>query len=390
MLDKKILFLCKENDAFLIPIINYLRKSYGDLVEIIRVDGNKGPSELFEFVNKCDLAWFEWCSDWCAPVSQGEKYCKMFIRLHSYEAFSLQPPPNMNSIVQSVNWNNIDELIVPNKNVIDVIETIKYYMIHDLAGHGQNIPKESILPNIDYSKINIIPNAVDCNDIRVANNKQRTKKIAWIGFINHKKNFELAIQLFLELLKKDNSFELHIAGLFQDIREKIYYDWITRGIKRNMDGGNIFEYGWVDPEQLNLWLQDKTYILSTSLFESFHHGLAQAMTAGLIPLIHNWPGASNLYPSEFIWETVSEAIKYVENHEEMSLDVFRNKQYGIRKHIVDNYSEDNIMPKIKGLIDSHLYEKEMTGYFKSENQLPEGKFDVELIKNLLERKGRLK
>ena len=69
---------------------------------------------------------------------------------------------------------------------------------------------------------------------------------------------------------------------------------------------HVVFHGWV--EDIPAWLDDKHFLLTTSVFESFGYGIAEAMAAGLKPLIHNFPGAARLYPSELTFNTVAQCV----------------------------------------------------------------------------------
>uniref|UniRef100_A0A6M3LAL1 Putative glycosyltransferase n=1 Tax=viral metagenome TaxID=1070528 RepID=A0A6M3LAL1_9ZZZZ len=385
---KEMAVLCKENDVFVNPIIDYLRQSYGDSVRVYK-QGDCSMDELFELLSKVDLAWLEWCSDWSGAITAGDKYCKLMMRLHSYEAFNMSHKNQ--GVVQNVNWNQIDDLIVVNPSVIEVMNIIRNHFYSDAKMSNQPINIDSIRPTIDPTKINFIPIGVDTKKFRIANGKPKTKKIAWVGYINYKKNFQLALYAFMELLKKDPEYEFHIAGLFQDPRDRIYFDWLTRDMPKNFDkDACIFYHGWVDPSHLNEWLEDKTYIISSSLFEAAHTGIAESMSSGLIPLIHHWFGADNVYPKEFFWNDISQFIELVESIQKLNEVELNNLRKQLRQSIIEKNGIDITMPKIKNLVDSHLFEEELILYFKDGVALPDVKFDLSFQKIILERRGKLK
>ena len=60
---------------------------------------------------------------------------------------------------------------------------------------------------------------------------------------------------------------------------------------------------WV--EDLNAWLADKSHILSFSLEESFHYAIGNGMAAGLKPVIHAWNESREIWPNEYIFETLT-------------------------------------------------------------------------------------
>ena len=49
-----------------------------------------------------------------------------------------------------------------------------------------------------------------------------------------------------------------------------------------------------------------SHILSTSLFESTQVSVLEGILMGLVPLVHNWPGAETLYPKEILWSSIDD------------------------------------------------------------------------------------
>jgi hypothetical protein len=64
------------------------------------------------------------------------------------------------------------------------------------------------------------------------------------------------------------------------------------------------------------WYADKGYVISTSLFESFHYSIAEGMASGLLPLIHHWYGADFLYPRELLFSDPDDCLRLLKHHEQ--------------------------------------------------------------------------
>lgn len=100
---------------------------------------------------------------------------------------------------------------------------------------------------------------------------------------------------------------------------------------------NVIFCSWQD--NVGKWLEDKHYIISTSVHESFGYGIAEATACGLKPLIHNFFGAKNLYPQKYLFNTVQELTEMVLSGE------YRPMEY--REFIEKNYSLEKQMEQLE-------------------------------------------
>ena len=216
-----------------------------------------------------------------------------------------------------VNWRNIDDLIF-------------------VAPHIRDIALSKIPDLRKDVRTHIIPNGVDLDKFCFS---ERSKgfNIAYVGYLNYKKNPSLLLQCMRHLVGLDDRYMLHIAGEHQEMRSKLYFDHMITAMALEP---NVSLYGWVN--DIVSWLADKQYILSTSLLESFGYGIAEAMACGLKPLIHNFIGAKELYPKKYCFNSVKEFGT-------MILDAdYRPDEY--RKYIEENYSREKQFQEIDKLL----------------------------------------
>lgn len=320
---KKIAFFVKcEMDSFLKDIINGLEKEF--IVTKIIVNNYNQVDLGMEWA---DICWFEWCDE---LVAYGSKHKlahqkKLICRLHSYEAFT--------DYILSVNWDNIDK-------VIFVVQHIKDYVLSKI--------------NIDSSKIEVIHNGVDVNKY---NFKERESgfNIAYVGYINYKKGPMLLLHAFKAIYDKDDRYKLHIAGAFQDERYILYFN---QKIKEFGLENNVIYHGWQD--NISKWLDDKNYIICTSVLEGNPVGLMEAMSRGIKPIIHSFVGAKQLYPEEYVWDTIDEAVEIVLK------DDYDSNKY--RSYIENNFSVEIQMKRIMKVIESMIIKKNIdSSYIKGIN-----------------------
>jgi len=276
-----------------------------------------GPStEFFHYLHDTDIAWFEWCDDLVATASRHPKMCKSICRLHSYEMFTDQP--------KKVDWNKIDKLLLVND------------LVQDYCTQKFQIPAY---------KTAVIHNGVNTDRFQIPDGKKYNKKVVFVGFINYKKGPALLLQAFKAIHDFDPEFTFHIAGEHQDERISLYFQSMQKKLpfEIHMDG-------WV--KDVPTYLEDKDFVISTSLFESFQYSLAEGMAQGCVPLIHGWPGSEIFYPKNFLWDFPDECVNIVEQmHNQTSEEQFKTRER-VRKHIVENFSVEKQVEEVKALIES--------------------------------------
>jgi glycosyltransferase involved in cell wall biosynthesis/2-polyprenyl-3-methyl-5-hydroxy-6-metoxy-1,4-benzoquinol methylase len=271
----KIVFFVKEGmDSFLGGIIEGLDSKYWVRKMIVR-----DFTQVDEGMKWADICWFEWCDE---LVIYGSKHQmaeqkKIICRLHSYEAFTDYP--------DKVNWTNVDK-------VIFVAEHIKNYLLE----------KNGCIKN---DRTIIIPNGINVDKYAF---KQREPgyNIAYVGYINYKKGPMLLLHVFKAIFDKDSRYKLYIAGKYQDARYELYFKQMVKELGMQ---SNVFFEGW--QENIDKWLEDKNYIISTSLLEGNPVGIMEAMSQGIKPVIHNFVGARRMYPAKYVWNTINEAVDMV-------------------------------------------------------------------------------
>lgn len=258
--------------------IEPLMAELGETNDVKLFDGATA-AEMKNLLNWADLAWFEWCDNLMITASQLPKLCPVICRLHSYEVFTDMPG--------RVDWSKVDHLLFVNDSVRDLF-------------------RRQIATPVATS---VIHNGVDLDRFTIPAGKQRSKKIAFVGYINYKKNPELLLYAFKKIHQHDPEYTLHIAGLHQDARIAVYFDHFLKQNPLPVQ----FD-GWVD--DMPAWYADKGYVISTSLFESFHYSIAEGMASGVLPLIHHWYGADFLYPGDLLFSDPDDCLELLRKHEQ--------------------------------------------------------------------------
>ncbi len=296
-------------DAFLQPIIDHLSRKYETRKFVVR-----RADDIGQAMEWADVCWFEWCDDLIVRGSRLPiaSYRRIVCRLHSYEAFT--------AYIHQVNWKAVDWLIFDGK-------PIQEYVLKQL-------------PALSEDRTVVIPNGVMLEKYPLV---QRSKgfNIAYAGYINYKKGPMLLLHAFKAVHDRDPRYKLHIAGKYQDTRYRLYFDQMLEEL--GLTDSVRFD-GW--QSDLNAYLQDKHYIISSSLLESQHMSVMEAMSAGIKPLVHNFYGAKKIYDEKWVWSTIGELVDRVVE------DEYNSEEY--RAFVENRYSFADNARKIEELLRSLL------------------------------------
>ena len=148
----------------------------------------------------------------------------------------------------------------------------------------------------------------------------------------HKKGVQLLAQFAFHNIY---SYSIFPAGSQGDTRRSFYLNYITHAMRTNTKIAPIKRY-----KDVQEFLGDKSYALSTSVVEGHPNALLEAMACGLKPIIHNWPGALSLFPEHLIWNTIPEAISILEGP-------YDSNEY--RQFVEERYDMNKVYKKIEEL-----------------------------------------
>jgi len=206
-------------------------------------------------------------------------------------------------------WNNIDALITVGNSFV-------------MKALRQRVP------NLDMmTRVVMIPNGIDLEKFNYIERK-RGKNIACVGYLNMRKNPMLLLQCMQKLHYIDRDYRLFFAGNFQDrmLEQYIRHMLDQLGLKDVV----LFD-GWQD--DVSTWLEDKHYIVSASISESQGMGLLEGMARGLKPVIHHFPGAHEVFPSEFLFNISEEFCGQILSE---SYDPRRYREFVAARYLLKN------------------------------------------------------
>jgi len=181
----------------------------------------------------------------------------------------------------AVNWSRVNHIIF-------IAKHIKDYML-----------EEKNMRHKVHCPVHLIPCGVDTNRFTMRRNPVRNNNVAVVMRLWHGKGIALLLQLIADM----PDYHFHICG-----------KWGMSGIEKGWFKHYIDDYlsrhdNWTHVAQvddMNEWLEDKAYALIPSMKEAFSYAAAEAMAKGIKPAIHNFYGASTLWPEEYRWSTIGQ------------------------------------------------------------------------------------
>jgi len=303
-----VAFFCglQDDTKFLTDIYTFIERRFN-----VKFFEGGTVEQMYELMQWSDISWFEWCTNMVVEISRLPKVCKNIVRLHRFEAYLDWPC--------HIQWENIDNLITVGNSFV---EDALLKQVPDIKNRTQHIT---------------IPNGVNLDNFKFID-KSRGKNIACVGYLNMRKNPMFLLQCMQKLHYIDQEYKLFFAGNFQDFMLEQYVRHMVQELK--LSDVVIFN-GW--QENVNDWLKDKHYVVSCSIGESQGMGMLEAMACGLKPIIHNFPGAEQIFSSEYLFNISEEFCQKVLS------ESYEPRKY--RKFVEERYLLKNQLSSINGIFN---------------------------------------
>lgn len=166
----------------------------------------------------------------------------------------------------------------------------------------------------------IFENYIDCKALDKPKHETARFTLGMVGIVPRMKRFDKALDVLEALRAKDKRYTLRIKGkLASDFpwmqnrpEEMAYYQELDQRIANSplLNEAVFFDgHGNDMPD----WFQNIGYLLSVSDFEGCHLSVAEGMASGTIPLIWNWEGADEIYPSHYIFPSLENVINFIDD-----------------------------------------------------------------------------
>jgi hypothetical protein len=128
----------------------------------------------------------------------------------------------------------------------------------------------------------------------------------------------------------DPQYKLFFAGVFQDAALEQYIRYMVKAMEL---ADAVFFDGWQD--DVNKWLADKHFIVSASLGESQGMGVLEGMACGLKPVVHNFPGADQIFPGDCLFNISEQFCQQIcsEHYYPRQYRAYVEQRYPLRQQL---------------------------------------------------------
>lgn len=215
--------------------------------------------------SKADLVWTEWCNEVVFEAAASGVCKRLVLCMRGYDVWFP---------LELLNWKSVDALVCESPPLRNLFLS--------------RFPLASV-------RIEVIPSGIDLSKFQF---QERSPKniIAMAARADYGKGFQLAV----EWVRSRPDVELHVAIALPESNPRLM------GYLKHAAPSNLH----VHPPTFDVgaWFNKigASYLLSCSLWETFGYSIAEGMACGLKPLVHDFPGARELWPTETVWRTFAE------------------------------------------------------------------------------------
>jgi glycosyltransferase involved in cell wall biosynthesis/spore maturation protein CgeB len=254
-------------------------------------DHNKhDEAESNRLLKEADVIFCEWTLGNAVWYSRNKaSHQRMVTRLHLQEIFR--------PFVKQVSFHEVDEVIFVGKHILDVA----------VRDHG-----------VPAAKSKVIPNAVDIVNLRQDKKPETRFNLGFVGMVPARKRLDKALDILRLLRLQDTRYRLFVKGkrpeefawMANRPEEMFFYEeqYLRIASDPVLAGAVVFDQQGDDMAQ---WYNKIGVVLSVSDFESFHMTLPDGAASGALPVSLAWPGADQIYPTNWLHSDVSEIAERI-------------------------------------------------------------------------------
>ena len=240
-----------------------------------------------------DTVFVDWCTVTPAVLTLIDPgRTRIMVRLHSVEAFTEWP--------HLIDFSRVDDLVFVSEHLRDLV----HRTVPELTGTGA--PRSLVLTN-----------AMDLRRFDRPKAPGARFALGLVGVNAVAKDPLWAVEVLRRLREHDHRYRLVLIGDDQPrprtAPERNYFRALGTALDDLAEVGAVRRLGPVD--DVPAALTEVGVILSTSVRESFHCGLAEGAASGAVPVVRDWPffagrehGARTVFPGDWVVRSPAEAV----------------------------------------------------------------------------------
>ncbi|SDI96778.1 Glycosyltransferase involved in cell wall bisynthesis [Vreelandella titanicae] len=181
----------------------------------------------------------------------------------------------------------------------------------------------------------VIYNGVDVEALQAVPRKPTNGKVLGIvGIVPESKRLDRALDILKELRREDAGYTLRVKGKRPEefpwmLNRPEEMAWYEEQYRRLEEDPLLKEAVFFDPQGNDMpeWYSGIDFILSVSDHESFHLAVAEGVIGGCMPVISTWEGADEIYPIDWVFDSVSDMITYILSADEKLSSIYASQSY---------------------------------------------------------------
>lgn len=310
-----------HDPKFLSPVLQALEQVTGNTPRIVRQDFSAPLGER-DLLDAADIVVFEWLGRASLEYAAGPRPPgqRMIVRLHRFEIDTPWP--------KNIDISAVDTVVV----VSDRMKTLCCTRFH--------WPEDKVIRIYNPSKLPMRP--LHGKPLNSADT------LGLLGYVPQLKRLDLALDLLEGLRQTNPAMRLKLKGAPPWAFDSIWHDPEQRSYFKTQFA-RIAELGagivQVEPlsDDVSSWFEDVGWILSLSDIESFHLAPIEGVFSGATPLVLEREGAAEIFPTEFMFETIPTMMQTVASIDEYERRHFLKsarrlpliKRYGLKEILAD-------------------------------------------------------
>ena len=329
---------CGHDLKFIRPVIDFVKSLPNISVSVQQTRGHQlSDSDIAEAkknVATADIIFCEWALGNAVWYSKNKRAGQLLIvRMHAQEFHADIP------YLKEIDFVKTDFFVVICHEAVD-------YML-------DHYPETKHKVKLIYNPIDIV------NGFSRAKIAASDHHLGFLGMVPFCKRPDLALQIFEKSISLDRYFRMYIKGKqpadFPWMRSRkdemaqydsCFYEPLSRSLYKD-----YVKFDGFGPNPA-LWYAKCGFILSTSDFEGSHQAVAEGMAQGCIPVIRDWKSANRLYPKEYVWHDIEDAVKMIRSFRRSPTVYFAEMQK-CRQYALRNFEARDICLKYDEIFSCH-------------------------------------